>query len=506
MEESDFEDDVSAAYQSPADLDTNSLYDDAPIEDPSMFSEDKEESAEQAEDFEPEEYASIYRENESLAQEPTSYAGPEVHPHVSIASTNLEPIDNVYNTTAPEQSESTGEPEEAPVVKNHLLFGDESESAFHEAALKDIEKEKQEKAAAAAAAAAITKATDVEIRKSSDSSNLRPGSSYSSSEKPKENTTEAKETAPKTQRPGAASAAANSRPGVNRNISSSAQVAKTQHHTYTVASQRGSITPVGQQGHVNDKKRSVVRPIILIALGLICIGGLVFCWKYFNLGNVFSSETTKPKTTTYAPKETSIIEISESSTEDSTTTEEPTTTTTEEPTTTTTEEPTTTTTEEPTTTTTEEPTTTTTEEPTTTTTEATTTTEKPTTTEEPTETTAAPSDFPKTSFSTKITNAKASGSSCSFDIKFTNNGSKTSSLNASIEYVTIRFETSAKITDISCTNFTVVPKEGSKNTFYLYPNSNEALAKKDTIVASIEATGDSKIGSFKIRDFYVKYL
>ena len=478
-------------------VDTSSIYDNAPIEDP---------SADMAEGYE-----SIYTESDATDTAPVNYSAPEVHPHVSIASANLDPIDSVYaspvNAKRLAANEEHNAAKAANSAKNHLLFGDGDENEFHEAAMKEIEQNKIEKEKAAAAAAAAATAVAAEPSRSA-SSGLRPGSSLGNKAE-----TAASEASAES-RPAATARSSQQRPGgaINRPVarpemSSSAQLAaKSQRHSYNAASQRGSITPVEQQEHTTEKKRSIVKPIICICAALICLGGLIFCWQYFELGKVFSASKDNSEATTYSEKETEsesketkVITVSSDS-ETEKTSEDVTTTTTEEPTTTTTEEPTTTTTEEPTTTTTEEPTTTTTEKPTTTTTEA------PATTSEPKET-VAPSEYKKTSFTTKITNAKASGKNCSFDIKFTNNQKKTSSLNASLEYVTITFsETSATITSIECTNFTVVAKEGSKNTFYLYPNSDEALEKGDTIVASITAEGDKSIGSFKIKNFLVQYL
>ena len=473
-----------------AEADTSSIYDTAPIDDP---------SADTAEDYE-----SIYNtESDSSESAPVTYSAPEVHPHVSIASANLDPIDSVYaspvNAKRLAANEEHNAAKPANGSKNHLLFGDGDENEFHQAAMKEIEQNKIEKEKAAAAAA--TAAAVAEQTKST-SSGLRPGSSLGNKAETRTNA-EAADTqaAPRnTQRPGGTI----NRPVARPEMSSSAQLAKSQRNTsYNVASQRGSITPVEQQEHATEKKRSIIKPIICICAALICLGGLIFAWQYFELGKVFSSGKDNSEATTYKAteketesKETKVITVS--SDDETEKTSEDVTTTSEEPTTTTTEEPTTTTTEEPTTTTTEEPTTTTTEAPTTTT-------EAPTTTEP--KTTVAPSEFKKTSFNTKITNAKASGKKCSFDIKFTNSSKTTSSLNASLEYVTITFsETSATITSIECTNFTVVAKEGSKNTFYLYPNSDEALEKGDTIVASITAEGDKSIGSFKIKNFLVQYL
>ena len=477
-----------------ANVDTSSLYDTAPIEEPSF--EDSTEG-----------YEAIYRESEQTVEETPSYSAPQVHPNVSIASTNLLPMDRVYNQPR-RPAKKTPEEDSGKVTQNHLLFGDEDESTFHKAANERIEQKKRDKEAAAAAAAAS--ATEVTIKPTGESSNLRPGSSLNSKSEDNETAADRQDAQTKpanTQRPGAAM----SRPGAVQKMSTSAQVAATQRHTYTTAaSQRGSITPVEQQDHSTERKRSIAKPLILICLGLICLGGLVFCWFHFDLGkSLFSHDDDKKPATTISEQETEntkgtkVIDVS--SEDSSTTTEEPTTTTTEEPTTTTTEEPTTTTTEEPTTTTTEEPTTTTTEAPTTTTTEATTTEATTTTTKEPSETTVAPSDYPVTSFSYKITNAKVSGNNCSFDLKLSNSGSKTSTLNASIESITIKFNTSVTITNVTCTNFTVVPKEGSKNTFYLYPNSNEAVDKKGTIVASIVGEGESHISTFTITGVYIKY-
>ena len=478
--------------------DTSSIYDNEPIDDPSagIVSED---------------YESIYTESDAADTAPVNYSAPEVHPHVSIASANLEPIDSVYASPVNAKRLAASEEQNAgkAASKNHLLFGDGDESEFHKAAMKEIEQNKieKEKAAAAAAAAAAAGTAD---QVAGTSSGLRPGSSLGNKAESRD-VSSAKETqaSPRnTQRPGGSINRPVARPEMT-SMSSSAQLAKSQRHTYNAASQRGSITPVEQQEHTTEK-RSIVKPIIFICAALICLAGLVFCWQYFKLGKVFFSEKDESEATTYKESEieseietdskaTKVITVSSDS-ETEKTSEDVTTTTTEAPTTTTTEEPATTTTEAPTTTTTEAPTTTTTEAPTTTTTEA------PATTTEPAPT-VAPSEYKKTSFTTKITNAKASGKNCSFDIKFTNNQKKTSSLNASLEYVTITFsETSATITSIECTNFTVVAKEGSKNTFYLYPNSDEALEKGDTIVASITAEGDKSIGSFKIKNFLVQYL
>lgn len=474
--------------------DTSSIYDNEPIDDPSagIVSED---------------YESIYRESDAAETAPVNYSTPEVHPHVSIASANLEPIDSVYASPVNAKRLAASEEQNAgkAASKNHLLFGDGDESEFHKAAMKEIEQNKieKEKAAATAAAAAAAGTAD---QVAGSSSGLRPGSSLGNKAESRE-VSSAKETqaSPRnTQRPGGSINRPVARPEMT-SMSSSAQLAKSQRHTYNAATQRGSITPVEQQEHTTEK-RSIVKPIIFICAALICLAGLIFCWQYFKLGKVFFSEKDESEATTYKESEietdskaTKVITVSSDS-ETEKTSEDVTATTTEAPTTTTTEEPATTTTEAPTTTTTEAPTTTTTEAPTTTTTEA------PATTTEPAPT-VAPSEYKKTSFTTKITNAKASGKNCSFDIKFTNNQKKTSSLNASLEYVTITFsETSATITSIECTNFTVVAKEGSKNTFYLYPNSDEALEKGDTIVASITAEGDKSIGSFKIKNFLVQYL
>ncbi len=502
-----------ASESTSSDIDTSSLYDSTPIEDPSMDDESESEG-----------YESIYTESDkSIEDVPTNYSAPEVHPNVSIASTNLVPIDRVYNRPT-NRAAKQQEDENKPVSQNHLLFGDEGETAFHKAASERIEQNKKAKeAAAAAAAAASAEAATKESVPDAATSNLRPGSSLGnkSEGRPAASAEDVTIKPRNTQRPGAASASsrpASSRPGAAPGMSTSAQVAKAQRHSYNAASQRGSITPVEQQEHVNERKRSIAKPLIFVCIGLLCLGGLVFSWFYFDLGKaLFSSDTKKTTSTTYTEKETDetkgtkVIDVSSeesSETKESTsettpteseTTEAPTTTT-EEPTTTTTEEPTTTTTEEPTTTTTEEPTTTTTEEPTTTTTEETT-----TTTAAPSETTAVPSEFAKTSFSYKIANGKVSGNSCFFDLKLTNNGSKTSSLNTSIESITIKFDTSVTISEVECANFTVEPKEGSKNTFYLYPNSNEAIAKGDTIVASIEGKGDAHVSTFKIKDVYIKY-
>ncbi len=483
-----------AKAETPAE-DTSSLYDTAPIEEPSM-------------DDNSEGYESIYRESDKAVEETPTYAAPQVHPNVSIASTNLVPIDRVYNQPR-RPAKKTPEEDSGKVTQNHLLFGDEDEETFHKAANERIEQNKRAKdAAAAAAAVASANATEVTIKPTgNETSNLRPGSSLGNkpegrpaAEAASQSPAKPVSTPASTQRPGAGM----SRPGAVSGMSTSAQVAKTQHHSYTAASQRGSITPVEQQEHVIEHKRSVAKPIIFICLGLLCLGGLVFCWFHFDLGKSLSSKDKKSPATTYTEKETEgtkgtkVIEVS------SDTSEEPTTTTTEEPTTTTTEEPTTTT-EEPTTTTTEEPTTTTTEEPTTTTTEepTTTTTEKPTTTEPPV--TVAPSDYPVTSFSYKITNAKVNGNNCSFDLKLTNSGSKTSTLNASIKSITIKFNTSVTINEVTCTNFTVTPKEGKKNTFILTPNSNEEVAKKGSITASIEGAGSAHISTFTITGVYIEY-
>ncbi len=484
--------DGSAVAEAKADSqDTSSIYDNEPIDDPSA-------------DIVSEDYESIYRESSAAETAPVNYSAPEVvHPHVSIASANLDPIDSVYASPVNAKRLANGEDQNTDKAssKNHLLFGDGDENDFHEAAMKEIEQNKIEKEKAAAAAAAAAAGTI--DQRAGASSGLRPGSSLSN----KAESNAAKATndiqgpAQSTQRPGGSI----NRPVARPEMSSSAQLAKSQRHTYNAASQRGTITPVEQQVHTSEKKRSIVKPIICICAALICLGGLIFCWQYFELGKVFFSEKDESKATTYSESEietdskgTKVITVS-SDGEAEKTSEDVTTTTSDAPTTT--EEPTTTTTEAPTTTTTtEEPTTTTTEEPTTTTTEA------PATTTE-TAPSVAPSEYQKTSFTTKITNAKVSGKNCSFDIRFTNNQKKTSSLNASLEYVTITFsETSATITGIECTNFTVVAKEGSKNTFYLYPNNDEALEKGDTIVASITAEGDTSIGSFKIKNFFVQYL
>ena len=477
--------------------DTASIYDSAPIEKPSI--EDN-----------TEDYESIYRESETIVEDTPSYSAPQVHPNVSIASTNLVPIDRVYNQPKRQPAKNTAEEKE--VKQNHLLFGDEDENEYHQRKLSEMEKNKKDKEAAAAVAAA---ANATEVTLSPTSSNLRPGSSLGNKPDEKPSNSQASSTPKKAATSGAASAntqrpgAAMSRPGAVPGMSTSAQIAKTQHHTYTAAAQRGSITPVEQQGHANEKKRSVLKPLIFVCIGLLCLGALVFCWFHFDLGKSLKSGSKKSEATTYSDKETSeskqtkVITVSDDTSE---TTKEPTTTTSEA--TTTTEATTATTTEEPTTTT-EEPTTTTTEEPTTTTTEQTTTTTTTeattTTTEEPTIVTIAPSEYPVTSFSYKITNAKVSGSNCSFDLKLTNSGSKTSSLNASIKSITIKFNTSVTINEVTCTNFTVVPKEGKKNTFVLYPNSDEAIDKKGSITASITGAGSSHISTFTITGVYIEY-
>ena len=474
--------------ESPSDIDTSALYDTAPIEEPSLI-----------DDF-PDDLESVYRETDVNTEEQVSYSSPAIHPHVSIAATNLEPIDSVYNTTAPSEPEPAQQTQSETSFKNHLLFGDEDEQSFHEAARREAEERKIAEAAAAAAK------SETVAEGQSDAAKLRPGSSFSGS-RPSATSSDDEKTERSVSRPGGTI----SRPAATAGMSTSAQIVKAQHHRYTAATQRGSITPVEQQDHIDKKKKGILKPIIFIALGLLCLGGLAFCWQYFDLGKSFSSgTTTKPKTTTYQEKTTSVIDVSsdsetepssETDTEKTTVTTEA--TTTEEPATTTTEDPTTTT-EAPTTTT-EAPTTTT-EAPTTTTEAPTTTTEKPTS-KEPTETTSSPtpSEFPVTSFNTKIVNATGTSNSCSFDIKFTNNGSKTSSLDASIEYVTFTLVSDTTVTDISCSNFRIEKKEGTSNTYYLYPNSNEAIAKGEAIYASIEASGNSSFGSYRVKNLYVEY-
>ncbi|MBP5491369.1 MAG: hypothetical protein J6Y08_00825 [Clostridiales bacterium] len=444
------------------------LYDETPIEDPTMgFDESTTEEAE-------EDYQSIYRESDSAQPTETSnYSQPVVMPNVSIASTNLEPVDKVYNARPANRRNSE-------VSQNHLLFGDEDEETFNKQAREEAARAREE-------------AERQKQRAADPSSNLRPGSGLGGVQ-PQRTTRPAAVTEPEekpeisrpaTSRPAAQST---SRPGAARPISTSAQIVNTQHLRYSAASQKGaSITPVSTQEH-NERKPSVIKPLIFACLGVLCIGGVVFCWKYFDLGK---STTSVSRETTYESKtypttaSKSDDETSETTTEESK--EETTTTTTAESTTK------------------EETTTTTTEEPTTTTTEATTTTTEATTTTTAEPTTTANPGVAKTSFKTSITNAKASGDECSFDIKFENSGSKTSTLNASIEYVTIRFDTSATITEVTSAYFTAVPKDGSKNTFLLYPKSDEEIAKGKSILADINAKGDSSIGSFKIKDFYVSY-
>lgn len=494
--------------------DPTAIYDETPIEDPMMdiFSSDDTEqtsSAAEAVTEEPEEsdvtwddvaaeqkaaeeaatvqtasddYSSIYQQTSEAAEETINYVPPVVMPNVSIASSDLEPVDNVYNTTAPVD-------DDAPVTQNHLLFGDEDESVLAEQARREAEEARLAKEAEAAAAAAAA---------ANPSNGLRPGSAFGAKPQAQrqEEIQEVLKPQPRetNQRPGLASA----RPGASRPISTSAQIANTQHHRYSAASQRGSITPVSQQEH-SEHRGSVLKPIIFICLGLLCLGGVIFCWKYFDLGKALAGSATTVKESTFESRATGFT----SSSEDETETSEDATTTTKEDVTTESEP---TTTEEPTTTTTEEPTTTTTEEPTTTTTEATTTTtEAPTTTEEPA--TSAPNGnyLPKSSFKSSITNAKASGTSCSFDIKLENTGSKTSSLNASIEYITITFDTNATITEVTSSYFTIEAKEGSKNTFILYPNSDQEIAKGKAVYADVSAEGDSNIGSYKIKNFYVEF-
>ena len=465
--------------ESPSDIDTAALYDTEPIEEPSLI-----------DDF-PDDLESVYRESDVNTEEQISYSSPAIHPHVSIAATNLESIDNVYNTTAP--SEPAPKAQSETSFKNHLLFGDEDEQSFHEAARREAEERKIAEAAAAAAK------SETVAKGQSDAAKLRPGSSFSGS-RPSATSSDAEKTERSVSRPGGTI----SRPATAAGMSTSAQIVKAQHHRYTAATQRGSITPVEQQDHIDKKKKGIIKPIIFIALGLLCLGGLAFCWQYFDLGKSFSSgTTTKPKTTTYQEKTTSVIDVSsDSETEPSSETDtEKTTATTEA---TTTEEPATTATETPTTTT-EAPTTTT-EAPTTTTEAPTTTTEKPTS-KDPTETSSSPtpSEFPVSSFNTKIVNATGTSNSCSFDIKFTNNGSKTSSLDASIEYVTFTLVSDTTVTDISCSNFRIEKKEGTSNTYYLYPNNNEAIAKGEAIYASIEASGNSSFGSYRVKNLYVEY-
>lgn len=249
---------------------------------------------------------------------------------------------------------------------------------------------------------------------------------------------------------------------------------------YTAAQQMGTVAPLPQRAH---KKRRSGIPIALIIIIIIVIllVGFWFAWMQFDLGSVFANmfgSKKEPQVSTFQTQSTasaSSSASSDNSTETSETTVPPTATPTPTPSPTPTTAPTETTVE--------------------------------TTAETTVETTAATTVAPgePTKFVTKVLNGSSDGATAYFDLQFENTGAHDSSLVDSIKQITITFESSKTIEEVTSSFFTFVKKEGTTNVFIGTPTSTAIIMQDDIVLVDITGvTSGDNVGKFTVK-YYVEY-
>lgn len=242
---------------------------------------------------------------------------------------------------------------------------------------------------------------------------------------------------------------------------------------YTAAQQMGTVAPLPQRYHKKSKRSAAPYvPIILLIIVIILFIGLWQAWSYFDLGKVFNNlfgASSEPKVSTF--QTTSSTTSASSDTSDTTAPSE----TTAAPTPTSTPTP------------------------------------SPTPTTEPTETTpttTAPTTViygDPTKFVTKILNGSSDGNTAYFDIRFENSGSYDSSLVDSLTQITITYESTKTIEEVTSSYFTFVKKEGSTNVFIGTPTSTEIILQDDFVLVDITGvTAGSTVGSFSIK-YFIEY-
>jgi len=253
---------------------------------------------------------------------------------------------------------------------------------------------------------------------------------------------------------------------------------------YTAAQQMGTVAPLPQRYHKKNRRSAAPYvPIIVLIVVIVLFIGLWQAWSYFDLGNVFSNlfgSKSEPKVSTFQTSlPASIITSDTSTSSDSSASSE--------------------TTVAPTSTPTPTPSPTPTIKPTETSAETT-----ATTTAETTATTTVTPGEP-TKFVTKILNGSSDGATAYFDLRFENSGSNDSSLVDSLKQITITYESSQTIEEVTSSYFTFVKKEGSTNIFIGTPISTAVIMQDDFVLVDITGvTAGDKVGSFSVK-YYIEY-
>jgi len=264
---------------------------------------------------------------------------------------------------------------------------------------------------------------------------------------------------------------------------------------YTAAQQMGKVAPPLPQNFTKTKKpeRQNHKPLLIFLLIVACLILAFSAWYFLDLSDVFFG-TGKEASNTTAIAAATTRETTHKTTATPTAkpTAAPTTTPTAKPTATPTAKPTATPTAKPTATPTAKPTATPTAKPTATPTA------KPTNTPSPTP--AAVSAQIPSGFSTKITDGHASADTASFIIQFTNSGGNDVSLLDGVESITIIYNSSVTIIEVTSDDFVFTAKENSNNTFIGTPVSTDVIAYKDTRPVTIYAKSDGAvIGNYSIK-------
>lgn len=257
---------------------------------------------------------------------------------------------------------------------------------------------------------------------------------------------------------------------------------------YTAAQQMGTVAPLPQRYHKkNSRSATPYKLIIIIIVVIMLFIGLWQAWLYFDLGSVFSNlfnSKSEPQVSTFQTLSSASIITSDTSSDTSVDTSAVSETTVP---------PTSTPTPSPT------PSPTPTTKPTETSAE--------TTAETTATTTATTTNIPgePTKFVTKILNGSSDGGTAYFDLRFENSGSYDSSLVDSLKQITITYESSQTIEEVTSSYFTFVKKEGSTNVFIGTPISTAIIMQDDFVLVDITGvTSGAKVGSFSVK-YYIEY-
>jgi hypothetical protein len=102
-------------------------------------------------------------------------------------------------------------------------------------------------------------------------------------------------------------------------------------------------------------------------------------------------------------------------------------------------------------------------------------------------------------------NGSSDGATAYFDLRFENSGSYDSSLVDSLKQITITYESSQTIEEVTSSYFTFVKKEGSTNVFIGTPTSTAIILQDEFVLVDITGvTAGAKVGSFTIK-YFIEY-